>query len=515
MPGARSDVARGACRVEAWWRNVHTRVRSSRFSSVRLSARVFRGAARARSATAAGTAVGGLAHRGGSCALVSPSSATPPRRAAPPAAMESPARANAPGAETHALRAACAGRGYLRLKPGSLPMSEAPRPVSALLTPPAPALSPQVTARRERAPCPVGDSAPRRAAPRPHPSSLPHETLSRPGARIYSTRLNRAAHPSARRAAWHAEQRVHGGLSARCGPGGRGRFSAAPSFREADAELSAGLFFTAASEPERSPMPRPHITFNDAVNRITHYASAGGEHANDGDERPQHYFVHVSSYPNQSPAFYAGVWRYLNRPENTLVGTDLAYKHIRNDKWLYVVKHTQDYFSKVPMTRAEAQAECSDIHAHLMWFAQVKLELNGEDSKPPKARVNVIMSQAVPILQPRTDDELEKKETLEDDDRGACTEDEVETDSSEEEEGDDTKQSPLFSFNGDTALDIALKLAGARLGDASPESLARRLDDALEDAQVSQLDQLTEDTAVGVTDEPESSNEDVDYPDSQ
>ena len=94
-------------------------------------------------------------------------------------------------------------------------------------------------------------------------------------------------------------------------------------------------------------------------------------------------------------------------------------------------------------------------------------------------------------------------------------EDEVETDSSEEEGDKETKQSPLFSFNGDTALDVALKLAGARLGDASPEALSQRLDDALEDARVSQLDQLTEDTAVGVTDEPESSNEEVDYPDSQ
>ena len=247
-------------------------------------------------------------------------------------------------------------------------------------------------------------------------------------------------------------------------------------------------------------MPRPDITFAHAVDRINAHAFAGGAHSNDGDERPQHYFLHVSSYPNQSPGFYAGVWRYLNRPENMPVGTDLAYKHVGNKNWLYVVKHTQDYFSNAPMTRAEAQAECVDIHAHLTWFAE-KLQL-------PQAKVNVLMSQAVPIFQPLPDDKLEG--TLEDDDdRGAGTEDELET-----EEDDDTKQSPL-SFSGDAVLDIARKLTGARLGDASPESLARRLDEAQEDVRASELDQLTEDTAVGVTDEPESSNDEVDYPDSQ
>ena len=113
----------------------------------------------------------------------------------------------------------------------------------------------------------------------------------------------------------------------------------------------------------------------------------------------------------------------------------------------------------------------------------------------------------MPIFQPFPDDKLE--EILKDDDRGAGTEDELET-----EEDDDTKQSPL-SCSGDDMLDFARKLTGARLGDAFPESLARRLYEGQEDVRASELDQLTEDTAVGVTDEPESSNDEVDYPDSQ
>ena len=127
-------------------------------------------------------------------------------------------------------------------------------------------------------------------------------------------------------------------------------------------------------------MVRLTITIEEVVGRINNPVNSDHE---------GHYFIHISSYPNEEPLFYDGAWRYLNRPAGS--AQDLAgvriYRNALTSKWRYLKRHTQDYFCTTLMTLVEARAERIRILQDLLWFANTKLQLD--------TTVNVLLTKAL------------------------------------------------------------------------------------------------------------------------